>query len=597
MSRYIRIVGLCGLALGLVADLVVLIVYPYFFNGLGELLAAPVVIGFLGMLIGALIGLARSRSAASEPRRSRLPRVVVALLVLCLVGYALRAPARHWTVAPKVLLVGLDGASWNVLDPLLEAGELPAIASLEKDGASGNLQSIPPLYSPILWTTIATGVLPERHGITSFYATQEQLRVPRIWELASERGKKVGVFRWWATWPPRPVNGFLIPGILAQDSQTLPPEYSFVNQLRIDRKAGNPIGFGGYLRTGLDFLRCGLRFEDARHIAAGLWRSWRTQDGKIFHHAQRAAEMRLNAAVYGHLLRRFKPDYTSFYDNGIDLLAHYYWHYYEPEKFPNVSAEEAALYGHFIPDHVRLSDEVLGEFLQHVDPSTTVLVVSDHGVKASADGKFMAALPNVELILEDLGLEESFYGIQLADVTFIESTAPGTEERQAALSDLADRLRTYLVVETGKPVFETRVDPTSDRIQVHPLTGDKATDWHVDVDGRTVPLKRWVPFRGVKSGTHHDTGIILARGPMIRPGSRFEGATILDVAPTALYLLGEPVARDLDGKILQGVIDPDYLGRHEVRWVDTFPQLQTGDTELEVTEDKMKALRALGYVN
>ncbi len=120
-------------------------------------------------------------------------------------------PARRAPPALRVVLVGLDAADWLVVDPLVASGRLPTFARLKAVGRTGILLATPPLVSPLIWTTIATGEWPDDHGILGFMVdlpdcTQgpvgsSQRLVPALWALPAAAGRRVGVIGWWATWP------------------------------------------------------------------------------------------------------------------------------------------------------------------------------------------------------------------------------------------------------------------------------------------------------------------------------------------------------------------------------------------------------------
>jgi predicted AlkP superfamily phosphohydrolase/phosphomutase len=128
------------------------------------------------------------------------------------------AGARH---AQAVVLIGIDAADWLTIDPLVKKGVLPAFAQLKRSGRTGVMLSTPPLVSPIIWTTIATGMPPEKHGILDFVIDtpsggQEPVRsvdrrAPALWTLFSAYDRTVGVVGWWATWPAEHVRGTASP--------------------------------------------------------------------------------------------------------------------------------------------------------------------------------------------------------------------------------------------------------------------------------------------------------------------------------------------------------------------------------------------------
>jgi len=127
--------------------------------------------------------------------------------------------------ARRVVLVGIDGGSWNAIDPLLAAGELPNLAALAASGVHAELDTVEPVISPVVWTSIATGVAPGRHGIQHFLATRLDLATPTIFERLAAQGHRVGLYDWLVMWPP-PVleRGFVVPGWLRRDATVTPAD-------------------------------------------------------------------------------------------------------------------------------------------------------------------------------------------------------------------------------------------------------------------------------------------------------------------------------------------------------------------------------------
>jgi predicted AlkP superfamily pyrophosphatase or phosphodiesterase len=145
-------------------------------------------------------------------RLAAIPTFVIAALSLPACG---RSPEH------RVLVLGIDGTDPRAIDLLISEGRLPNFTKLRSEGAYGRLRSQKPLLSPVIWTTIATGKTPEDHGIGHFVAvdeeTGEQLpatsdmrKVKALWNVASEKEKKVAVVGWWATWPPEEINGSMV---------------------------------------------------------------------------------------------------------------------------------------------------------------------------------------------------------------------------------------------------------------------------------------------------------------------------------------------------------------------------------------------------
>ena len=149
-------------------------------------------------------------------RRSLLKRCCIAALVIT----SLALPA-----SGRVVLVGLDGASWNVIDPMIAAGELPNLAAIARDGVSADLETVEPVTSPVVWTSIATGRSPSNHGVTDFFSTSTDVATPTVFERLAARGMRVGLYDYLMTWPPVDLpNGFVIPGWLRRDDAVTPSD-------------------------------------------------------------------------------------------------------------------------------------------------------------------------------------------------------------------------------------------------------------------------------------------------------------------------------------------------------------------------------------
>ena len=165
------------------------------------------------------------RPAARQARFFVTAAAVMSAAVLAIA----RVPPAHLRAAsgppPKVAIFGIDAADWRVIDPLIAAGHLPTFARLKQTGGVGVMRSEPPLLSPIIWTTIATGREPEDHGVLDFMVdtpgggqapvTGGARRVKAIWEIWSGANRNVLVTGWWATWPADHVRGVLVSDRLA----------------------------------------------------------------------------------------------------------------------------------------------------------------------------------------------------------------------------------------------------------------------------------------------------------------------------------------------------------------------------------------------
>ena len=144
-------------------------------------------------------------------------KVAIVFLLIILGFFIFFLPDRGIVSKPKVVVIGIDGATWNAIIPLINQDKLPNFKKMMNEGSYGNLTSNPPI-SPPSWTSLSTGMTPENHGIETFYVFKQgelepipvnsmMVKTKTVWELLSENGFKVGVNNWLVTWPPKNING------------------------------------------------------------------------------------------------------------------------------------------------------------------------------------------------------------------------------------------------------------------------------------------------------------------------------------------------------------------------------------------------------
>lgn len=191
-----------------------------------------------------------------------------------------------------VLLLGLDGLDWDLVLPWVEAGRMPNLAHLLERGTWGEMRSISPLLSPLIWTTVATGASPEVHGILDFVehdretgrripVTSDSREVPALWNVASALGRRVDVVGWWGTWPAEEIDGTLVtdrlyytlgegsdePEALGETTGLVSPGDRAGEFVALRRRAVRDTGWET-LRTFMEVSRS--TFDDAVAAAGGL---------------------------------------------------------------------------------------------------------------------------------------------------------------------------------------------------------------------------------------------------------------------------------------------------------------------------------------
>ncbi len=453
---------------------------------------------------------------SSEPERTEAP---------------ISAALESQETGVKILLVGIDGATFAVLDPLLANGELPTFGRLIEQGARAQLLSDRPMKSPALWTTVSTGRDRKQHGVESFTSMVEGSDVPvlanatmrralTVWDMLGAAGRSVGVVGWWATWPAEPVRGWLVSDRMTrsrwsewsdgvkQDGLTYPAELADellplivdpldppMDEVRkiIDLDASDEAEFRGATRPirahGLSVLKFALSTQLTYE------------------------------RITDHMLAKGQPEFAAIFLIANDAVSHNFWHYHQPDRFEGVDPRRLARLAPVVSNVYRRNDDYLASLLGRVDDSTVTIVISDHGFRAS--GKL-----------------------------------PSTGDRK--------RLR-----------------------------GAFTEEFSEDEDGLEVVTVG-------QSGIHHPEGIFIASGGPIVAGSSTE-ATLIDLAPTLLALMGLPVPEDLPGRVLTEIVDPAFLERFPIRTVPSYERLIDRDAlragaDNENDESTLEMLRSLGYI-
>ena len=533
----------------------------------------------------------------------------------------------------RVLLVGLDGATFDVLDPLLEEGVMPHLKALIDGGVAGPLESTKPPITPAAWTTFMTGKGPGRHGIIDFLrydpashklSLNNNLKISQktIWEILGEKEYKVGSINVPMTFPPAPVNGFMISGFDTPSGQdfTYPQELQaellarypdYTHEKKWER---TPFGGDALFAQNLDYIS--QSFDRGLELA------------------------RFCGDKYGWdvMMVMFKL---------VDNLQHKAWRCLDPRTRDLNSARRQAT----LKCWARL-DTVIGQLKQLADEhGATILMMSDHG-HGSLDGK---AQPNLLLAQWGyLGLRSNLARAKTRGQVWLRRL---TKQRNGSPAssldhDLAiDWSRTracvlhagiygflYLNLKGRQPDGIGVVEPRDyerlraeirerllaatcagrdgQRMTIFPEVytteelygcGRDEYPWMPDLllaaaDGLAVVKKirgnspvRWVPLSRLE-GTHRLHGILVANGPGIAGGRKIT-AHIADLAPTILAGLGERVPGDMDGRVLLDL----FAGPVPVRFEP--PQDRKLDDKLEpvLTQKQMQEVASrlgdLGYLD
>ncbi len=303
------------------------------------------------------------------------------LIFLGLLGAALiGCGSESSTGDAPIVVIGIDSADWHWIDPLIEEGRMPNYGALVERGVRAHLQSFRPLEkSPVIWTSIATGKLPEKHGIGGFTKGDSKLTgslartAATYWEILGSLGKTQAVIGWWVTYPATRVNGVLIsdyvqyyPSGRGKVVGSVYPDsvWSFVEEARV-----NPADIT--LEDLARFIDLEIALEHREAAEERLKElKWIYAADETFRRVARA------------LYAAGEWEVFTVYFRGLDPACHSYWAYFEPKRSGRLMKDwEIQLMGQIVPRYYEYTDELLGEVISYIDPASQVMVMSDHGFR------------------------------------------------------------------------------------------------------------------------------------------------------------------------------------------------------------------------
>jgi len=556
-----------------------------------------------------------------------------------------------WRNPLRTLIVGLDGGTFDLVQPWAEAGLLPTFGRLMKEGVWGHLRStMPPITAPA-WSSFITGKNPGKHGLIDFVfrrpgsydvsPVNASLRQGRsLWSLLSDGGKRVVVVNVPLTYPPEPVNGCLVSGLLTPSERsnfTYPPELA-------------------------DTL-----WEDGYRIHAP--QSYARGDIDRFLQAiYETTEIQL--ATLERLMREHPWDFAMYVFRGTDRLQHGLWHFMDSHH-PLHGAPGTDRYQDAILEHYQYIDRKLADLLAQLDERTVLILMSDHGAGPFHKYIYMnnwlvhwgllrmksGAVSRLKRVMFSWGITPiTVYNLMLklglGGLKGQVTKGKGQEKLARFFLSFRDvdwsQTRVYSLGNAGQLWINLRgrepmgtVAPGSEYEVVRqdvierlmamrdPGTGEQLVDMvytrEMLYDGpylEQMPDIVFVPkgFRYLSfgeyefashrlvdvsygiTGWHRQEGMVLLYGAPVRVGGRLEEARIEDVAPTVLYLMGQPVPADMDGRVLTDALLPEWIDPARLRSVpiDSGAVCQHTPTSSAFSADDEEVVRRrlqdLGYL-
>jgi predicted AlkP superfamily phosphohydrolase/phosphomutase/tetratricopeptide (TPR) repeat protein len=335
-------------------------------------------------------------------------------------------------LAKKVLLIGWDAADWKVINPLLDQGLMPTLDDFINHGVMGNLATLRPILSPMLWNSIATGKRPNKHGIHGFMEPDTQnggirpvsstsRKVKAIWNILTQRGFKTHVLGWFAGHPAEPINGISVSDLFPY--ATAPQDQPW------------PLPPGAVHPESLRDTFAELRMHPADVTEAAIL-PWipraaevdQEKDKGLMSFAKILSENCSihNAATW--ILQNEPWDFLAVYYNGIDHFCHGFMHYHPP-RMEGIPEDRYEIYKDVVNGAYRFHDMMLETLLNLAGPEATVLLVSDHGfhsdhlrprgIPAEPAGPAVQHRPFGIFCMkgQHIQQDERIYGATLLDVT------------------------------------------------------------------------------------------------------------------------------------------------------------------------------------
>lgn len=288
----------------------------------------------------------------------------------------------------KMILVGWDGADWHIARPLIDSGQLPQLAEIVKNGASGPIQSLPPYLSPMLWNSISTGKHPAEHGIvgfTEFNPQTEQIqpmssrsrKVKALWNMLSQSGYKTDVFGWFASHPAERINGVCVAETFAKFGKDKPEHAAPAGSVYPPEQGAALAGLR-VAPTSVDVNL--LQFFIPRIREINLRRDPRPDKLLI-----RLSELyTLHNAAVARLQADPETHFLAIYYHFIDWVCHDFMAYAAPQR-PEINDRDFELYSGVVEQAYVLQDLLLRDLLNQAGSGTSCLVVSDHGFLSGDD--------------------------------------------------------------------------------------------------------------------------------------------------------------------------------------------------------------------
>lgn len=531
----------------------------------------------------------------------------------------------------RTILIGLDGATFSMLDQLMDDDIMPFLRAFTAEGARAELLSIVPPLTPPAWTSLVTGRSPGHHGIFDFFqkegdnhyvrfTTSKDVHSETIWSYVNRHGMRVTSLNFPLMLPPPALNGNVISGGWMTWRQLRLGCYPDDLYLQLKAVPGfNP------RELAMDLANEEKAIEGCREDEYEEW---------IKIHIRREQQW---FNIVRHLMKEDTCDLTAVLFDGVDKLQHLCWRFLDVDCFPAHPSSWERKIRSLCLDYFRQLDKFLAEIAALAGPDATIIMASDHGFGAQQETFYVnswleqqgyltwsGSEPPLDGTTATLGIAQlarhtyrldwektrayaatpSSNGIHIVPADGTHANGVRTEEYEQFRNQLIDKLY-KLVSPKDNQKMVTRIWTREEAFSgpyMH-LAPDLTLRLR---DGGMVSIlaSDMVIKPRETTGTHRPEGILIARGPGIRKGHSCKQISILDTAPIVLYCLGLQVPDDMEGHVPVEIFEsfalerqPVVIGKSSQPVTSTVEQVKEESGYDDETEAIIAArLRDLGYI-
>lgn len=548
----------------------------------------------------------------------------------------------------RVMCIGLDGATFDIIDPLLRKNKLPNLKKIIGEGSRGYLNSVISPFSPQAWSSFMTGVNPGKHGVFGFrekmhnsyslqFVNNLCVKSKTLWKVLSEFGKKVIVINIPMTYPPEEVNGVLIGGM---DSPGIASDFTYPPEVKSE------------------LLKVASGYTVHLHVAGYLDSNAKRR--KALKEIFSMTEYREKAVLY--FMEKYDWDFFAVNFSATDQTQHHFWKYMVNDGQSEFKDAIAHVYQRL--------DETIGKIVAQLDDSTTLFIMSDHGsgpvsdvvfyidewLKRNGLLKFKEDSSSVakgfvawfkRFLFKRLSsrskdiLLKLFPRIRGKIDSFIERSSIDWKSTRVFSGEQVATLRINLkgrepegIVEAGDEyeALRNKIIRELEALE-HPVTKERLVEkvfkreelyhgpyletspdlliWRSDSGHRILrkvfrdsnrPVISIQKSKGVDAcGTHTLSGIFVAKGAGVRKGVSISTANIFDLFPTILHSLQLPIPKAIDGKVITEMYDGAYVNANPIKYIDYDTRRHREDTVVTYKDSESmqieNSLRGLGYID